>query len=50
MILHVANLDKFIPPYSVRWGKRQVRNCTPVGPTTLNPAKEQIKQDQKQAA
>lgn len=36
--------------HSVRWGKRQVRNCTPVGPTTLNPAKEQVKQEQKQAA
>lgn len=36
--------------HSVRWGKRQVRNCTPVGPTTLNPEKEQIKQVEKQAA
>lgn len=33
-----------------RWGKRNVRNCTPVGPTTLNPEKEQIKQGEKQAA
>lgn len=33
-----------------RWGKREVRNCTPVGPTTLNPEREQIKQVEKQAA
>lgn len=33
-----------------RWGKRDVRNCTPVGPATLNPEKEQIKQLEKQAA
>lgn len=33
-----------------RWGKRDVRNCTPVGSTTLNPEKEQAKQVEKQAA
>ena len=27
-----------------RWGKRDVRNCTPVGPTTLNPERKQTKQ------
>lgn len=30
-----------------RWGTRPVRNCEPVGPTTLNPEKEQL---MKQAA
>jgi len=34
----------------VRWGSRDTRNCKPVGPTTLNPAKEQMRQEQKQAA
>ena len=33
-----------------RWGKRAVRNCTPMGPTTLNPEKELAKQVEKQAA
>ena len=33
-----------------RWGARDVRNCTPVGPTTLNPEKEPAKQVEKQAA
>ncbi|EPK0848734.1 IS3 family transposase, partial [Klebsiella pneumoniae] len=33
-----------------RWGKREVRNCTPVGPTTLNPEREQTKPIEKQAA
>lgn len=33
-----------------RWGKREVRNCTPVGPTTLNPEKESVKKVEKQAA
>lgn len=33
-----------------RWGKRNVRNCEPVGPTTLNPEKPSVKQDEKQAA
>lgn len=33
-----------------RWGKRDVRNCEPVGPTTLNPEKEHVKQEDKQAA
>jgi putative transposase len=33
-----------------RWGNRDVRNCTPVGPTTLNPEKGHIKQVEKQAA
>lgn len=33
-----------------RWGKRDVRNCMPVGPTTLNPEKKQIEQVEKQAA
>jgi transposase InsO family protein len=34
----------------MRWGKRDIRNCTPVGPTTLNPEKKLIKQAEKQAA
>ncbi|MBA3989100.1 MAG: hypothetical protein C0463_08230 [Idiomarina sp.] len=34
----------------IRWGKRKIRNYIPIGATTLNPAKEQIKQEQKQAA
>ena len=25
----------------IRWGTQEVRNCKPVGPTTLNPVKEQ---------
>ena len=25
----------------IRWGSQEVRNCKPVGPTTLNPVKEQ---------
>lgn len=33
-----------------RWGKRDVRNCEPVGPTTLNPEKKPVKQEEKQAA
>ena len=33
-----------------RWGNREVRNCTPVGPTTLNPEKEAVKKVEKQAA
>lgn len=33
-----------------RWGKRDVRNCEPVGSTTLNPEKEHVKQEDKQAA
>ena len=33
-----------------RWGKRNVRNCDPVGPTTLNPEKKPAKQEEKQAA
>ncbi len=33
-----------------RWGTREVRNCTPVGPTTLNPEKETVKKVEKQAA
>ena len=33
-----------------RWGKRAVRNCTPMGPTTLNPEKEPAKELEKQAA
>jgi transposase InsO family protein len=33
-----------------RWGTRDVRNCTPVGPTTLNPEKEPTKELEKQAA
>lgn len=33
-----------------RWGNREVRNCTPVGPTTLNPEKQPTKQVEKQAA
>ena len=33
-----------------RWGKRNVRNCEPVGPTTLNPEKPSVKQDEQQAA
>ena len=24
----------------IRWGSQEVRNCEPVGPTTLNPVKE----------
>ena len=31
-------------------GKRNVRNCEPVGPTTLNPEKQPVKQEEKQAA
>lgn len=33
-----------------RWGTRDVRNCTPVGPTTLNPEREPIRQVENQAA
>ena len=33
-----------------RWGKRAVRNCEPVGPTTLHPEKESVKEVEKQAA
>ena len=33
-----------------RWGTRDVRNCTPVRPTTLNPEKELPKQIEKKAA
>jgi putative transposase len=33
----------------IRWGSKEVRNCSPVGPTTLNPVKEQ-KQDKLKAA
>ena len=33
-----------------RWGTRDVRNCTPMGPTTLNPEKEPAKELEKQAA
>ncbi|MCU8070467.1 IS3 family transposase, partial [Shewanella sp. SM32] len=33
-----------------RWGKREVRNCEPVGPTTLNPERESVKEVEKQAA
>ncbi len=33
-----------------RWGKREVRNCIPVGPTTLNPEKEPATQVEKKAA
>ena len=33
-----------------RWGNREVRNCTPVGPTTLNPEKESVKKVEKKAA
>lgn len=33
-----------------RWGRRDVRNCKPVGPTTLNPEKEQMKPAEKKAA
>jgi len=33
-----------------RWGNRDVRNCTPVGPTTLNPEKGTVKKVEKQAA
>ena len=32
------------------WGKREVRNCEPVGPPTLNPEKESVKEVEKQAA
>ena len=32
------NLAKAQNP--IRWGSREVRNCVPVGPTTLNPIKE----------
>ena len=28
----------------IRWGTQEVRNCEPVGPTTLNPVKEQQQQ------
>ena len=30
------------------WGKRNVRNCEPVGSTTLNPEKPSVKQEEKQ--
>lgn len=33
-----------------RWGAREVRNCAPVGATTLNPEKQPIKLAGKQAA
>jgi len=33
-----------------RWGSRDIRNCDPVGPTTLNPEKAPPKQVEKQAA
>ena len=33
----------------IRWGSQEVRDCEPVGPTTLNPVKEQ-QQDQLRAA
>ena len=33
-----------------RWGTREVRNCTPMGPTTLNPEKAPPTQVEKQAA
>ncbi|RAU16914.1 IS3 family transposase, partial [Nitrincola tibetensis] len=33
-----------------RWGNREVRNCTPVGPITLNPEKQPTKQVEKRAA
>jgi transposase InsO family protein len=33
-----------------RWGKREVRNCEPIGPTTLNPERESVKNVEKQAA
>lgn len=33
-----------------RWGSRELRNCEPVGPTTLNPDKSEKDIQQKQAA
>lgn len=33
-------LEKAKQSIPSRWGKRPVRNCEPVGPTTLNPEKE----------
>ena len=33
-----------------RWGKRNVRNCEPVGPTTLNPSKALDEQNESKAA
>ena len=33
-----------------RWGSRELRNCVPVGPTTLNPDKREKDIQQKQAA
>lgn len=33
----------------IRWGSQEVRNCKPVGPTTLNPVKEQQQQRLKAA-
>lgn len=33
-----------------RWGNREVRNCIPVGPTTLNPERETVKTVEKKAA
>ena len=33
-----------------RWENREVRNCEPVGPTTLNPEKESVKEVEKKAA
>jgi transposase InsO family protein len=33
-----------------RWGKRNVRNCEPVGPTTLNPSKVLNEQNESKAA
>ncbi|TMN59839.1 hypothetical protein CWB89_23680, partial [Pseudoalteromonas piscicida] len=33
-----------------RWGTRAVRNCSPVGPTTLNPEKQHTGEVKKQAA
>lgn len=44
------HLEKAKAANPSRWGKRNVRNCEPVGPTTLNPEKPPVKQDEKQAA
>jgi putative transposase len=45
-----ARMEAAKAAHPSRWGTRDVRNCTPVGPTTLNPEKEQAKIVAKQAA
>lgn len=45
-----ARLESAKAANPMRWGKRDVRNCKPVGPTTLNPEKEPTKKNEKQVA